>query len=98
MGSIQNLIVYLPFQTRLEIVQRLFMVPIPEGRRRHKQFSTPYGYQWDSIVKVADRDDGVQGHWFIPKVHEQGGLQWAEKTANDADLIILYFHGKHPVT
>lgn len=70
------------------------MVPIPKGRRRLERFRSPYGYQWDSIVKVADRDDGAQGHWFIPNVHKQGGLPWAEKTANDADLIIMYFHGK----
>ncbi|KAI9497713.1 Alpha/Beta hydrolase protein [Zychaea mexicana] len=87
MGNLRKLLLHLPLRIRCRIVSRIFSFPIHTGRRLMQNTTVPYGYQWDSIAKVK------HGHWIIPNVQGQGGAAWAEKTANDADLILFYIHG-----
>lgn len=91
LGNIRKSLLLLPLRTRCQIIKRIFTLPISHGRRAMNQSTHPFGYQWDTIIKV-DRGD-VKGHWIIPKANEHGGLKWAENTANDADLVIMYVHG-----
>ncbi|KAI9272822.1 Alpha/Beta hydrolase protein [Phascolomyces articulosus] len=88
LGNIRKLLLRLPLRVRCGIVSRIFTLPIPQGRQIMKETTKPYGYQWDSIVKA-----NKFGHWIVPNVQANGGLEWAEKTANDADLILFYIHG-----
>ncbi|KAI7884429.1 alpha/beta-hydrolase [Lichtheimia hyalospora FSU 10163] len=91
LGNIRKSLLLLPLRVRCQIIKRIFTLPISHGRRAMNQSTHPFGYQWDAIIKV-NRDE-VQGHWIIPKANEHGGLQWAENTVNDADLVIMYVHG-----
>ncbi|KAI9317409.1 Alpha/Beta hydrolase protein [Dichotomocladium elegans] len=60
------------------------------GRPLLEYATQPFGYQWDSIVKV--HKDHVSGNWIVENAQERG-LDWVEKSAKDADLIFMYFHG-----
>ena len=91
LGNIRKSLLLLPLRARCQIIKRIFTLSVKHGRHAMNQSTHPFGYQWDAIIKV-NRDE-VQGHWIIPKANEHGGLQWAENTVNDADLVIMYVHG-----
>jgi hypothetical protein len=78
---------WLPLRLRCKLVYSILAAKVHTGRLLMSSATRPWGAQWDYITPVK------RGHWIAHK-GKQKSVAWAEQTANDAELIIYYIHGK----
>ncbi|KAF7726661.1 hypothetical protein EC973_008535 [Apophysomyces ossiformis] len=81
-----------PFEFRRRCIQRMLDTPIPKLRILYNKLTAPEADQIDWICRV--KKDTWTGSWISESVRKHAEpLKSAEKTASEADLIILFIHG-----